>query len=111
MRPPDVDRQIRSFSGGNQQKAIIARWLYAEVDILIFDEPTRGIDVGAKQDIYGIIEELARAGKALLVVSSELPESCMWVSDRVLVMRAGSPPTLLDRSELSEERIMQHAVP
>ena len=110
MRPPDVDRQIRLFSGGNQQKAIIARWLYAEVDILIFDEPTRGIDVGAKQDIYSIIEELARAGKAILVVSSELPE-VMWVSDRVLVMRAGSPPTLLDRAELSEERIMQHAVP
>jgi len=110
MRPPDVDREIRLFSGGNQQKAIIARWLYAEVDILIFDEPTRGIDVGTKQDIYAIIEGLARDGKAIVVVSSELPE-VLWVSDRVLVMRAGSSPTLLNREELSEERIMQHAVP
>jgi ribose transport system ATP-binding protein len=110
MRPPDVDRQIRLFSGGNQQKAIIARWLYAKVDILILDEPTRGIDVGAKQDIYKIIEDLARDGKAIIVVSSEL-EEILWVSDRVLVMRAGSPPTLLNRAELSEESIMQHAVP
>jgi len=110
LRPPDIRREIRLFSGGNQQKAIICRWLYAQASILLFDEPTRGVDVGAKQEIYEVMEQLAEAGNAVVVVSSELDE-ILRVSDRVLVMRAGDPPTLLNREELSEERIMQHAVP
>ena len=73
LRPLDIDRPIRLFSGGNQQKAIICRWLMAEADILIFDEPTRGIDVGAKAEIYRLIEGLAEQGRSIIVVSSELP--------------------------------------
>ncbi|MCS6836608.1 MAG: sugar ABC transporter ATP-binding protein [Anaerolineae bacterium] len=109
LRPLNVDREIRNFSGGNQQKAILARWLNAESAILIFDEPTRGIDVGAKQEIYALMEALAERGKAILMVSSELPE-ILRLSDRVLVMRAGRAVALLERHELNEATIMQHAI-
>lgn len=110
LRPPNITRPIRNFSGGNQQKAIIARWLVASSDILIFDEPTRGIDVGAKQEIYAMMEQLAASGKAILMVSSELPE-ILRLSDRVLVMRDGQVTATLSRQQLSEETIMQHAIP
>ena len=109
LRPFQLDRQIRLFSGGNQQKAIIARWLAAGSRILLFDEPTRGIDVGAKSEIYHLIEDLAREGHSVIVVSSELPE-VMRVSDRVLVMRDGAIVAELGRDELSEETIVSHAV-
>lgn len=109
LRPFQLDRQIRLFSGGNQQKAIIARWLAAGSRILLFDEPTRGIDVGAKSEIYHLIEALAAEGHSVIVVSSELPE-VMRVSDRVLVMRDGIIVAELGRDELSEETIVSHAV-
>ncbi|PDT15400.1 ABC transporter [Rhizobium sp. J15] len=109
LRPFQLDRQIRLFSGGNQQKAIIARWLAAGSRILLFDEPTRGIDVGAKSEIYHLIEELAADGHCVIVVSSELPE-VLRVSDRVLVMRDGAIVAELGRDQLSEETIVSHAV-
>ena len=109
LRPFQLDRQIRLFSGGNQQKAIIARWLAAGSRILLFDEPTRGIDVGAKSEIYHLIEALVAEGHSVIVVSSELPE-VMRVSDRVLVMRHGTVVAELGRHELSEEAIVSHAV-
>ncbi len=109
LRPFQIDRPIKLFSGGNQQKAIIARWLAAGSDVLLFDEPTRGIDVGAKSEIYHLIEQLAAEGRAVIVVSSELPE-VMRVSDRVLVMRNGRIAAQLGRHELSEQTIVAHAV-
>ncbi len=109
LRPPDIDRAIRLFSGGNQQKAIICRWLMAEAEILIFDEPTRGIDVGAKAEIYRLIEGLAEQGRSIIVVSSELPE-ILRVSDRVLVMRRGMAEGVLSREDATEEAIMRLAV-
>ncbi len=109
LRPPDVERAIRLFSGGNQQKAIICRWLMAGAEVLIFDEPTRGIDVGAKAEIYRLIEGLAEQGRSVIVVSSELPE-ILRLSDRVLVMRRGIAEGVLNRGELSEESIMRLAV-
>jgi len=109
LRPPDIDRAIRLFSGGNQQKAIICRWLMAEADVLIFDEPTRGIDVGAKSEIYRLIEGLAEQGRSIIVVSSELPE-ILRVSDRVLVMRRGVAEGVLDRAEATEQTIMRLAI-
>ncbi len=109
LRPFQIDRPIRLFSGGNQQKAIIARWLAAGSEILLFDEPTRGIDVGAKSEIYHLIEQLAAEGKSIIVVSSELPE-VIRLSDRVLVMRNGRIATELQRHELSEQAIVKHAV-
>jgi ribose transport system ATP-binding protein len=110
LRPPDIDRPIALFSGGNQQKAIICRWLLANSDVLIFDEPTRGIDIGAKHEIYLLIERLADSGKAIIVVSSELPE-IIRISDRVLVMREGRITAELPHAELSEQAILRHAVP
>jgi len=108
LRPMDPDKPIRLFSGGNQQKAILARWLLANTEILLLDEPTRGIDVGAKQEIYKLIRRLAAEGRSMIVVSSELLE-IMTVSDRVLVMRGGRVAAELSRDELSEETIAQHA--
>lgn len=108
LRPMDPDKMIRLFSGGNQQKVIIARWLLAESQILLLDEPTRGIDVGAKQEIYRVIQRLAAEGKSIIVVSSELFE-IVSLSDRVLVMRESRITAELKRHELSEEMIMQYA--
>jgi ribose transport system ATP-binding protein len=110
LRPLQIDRPIRLFSGGNQQKAIIARWIAANTQILLFDEPTRGIDVGAKAEIYGLIEQLAAQGKSIIVVSSELPE-ILRLADRVLVMRQGQIAAELQRDALSEQAIVAHAVP
>ncbi len=114
LRPLDVSRSIGSFSGGNQQKAIIGRWLAADTRIFLFDEPTRGIDVGAKAEIYDLIERLAREGRAVIVVSSELPE-VIRVSDRVLVMREGRISTTLGPGlgggEITEANIARAAIP
>jgi ribose transport system ATP-binding protein len=109
LRPRDIDRPIRLFSGGNQQKAILCRWLMARSEILIFDEPTRGIDVGAKGEIYQLIDGLAAEGRSIIVVSSELPE-ILRLADRVLVMRRGMAEAILPRSDLSEETIMRYAI-
>ncbi|MER8577878.1 sugar ABC transporter ATP-binding protein [Mesorhizobium sp. M1423] len=110
LRPFLLDRPIRLFSGGNQQKAIIGRWLAAGTRILLFDEPTRGIDVGAKAEIYHLIEELAAEGHSVIVVSSELPE-VIRLADRVLVMRDGTVAAELGRASLSEQAIAAHAIP
>ena len=110
LRPPDVTRAIGSFSGGNQQKAIIGRWLAADTRIFLFDEPTRGIDVGAKAEIYDLIERLARQGRAIVVVSSELPE-VIRVSDRVLVMREGRISATLSGPDITEANIARNAIP
>lgn len=88
IKTPNQEQLARNLSGGNQQKVVLAKWLYAETEVLIFDEPTRGIDVGAKYEIYLLMRELAARGKALLMISSELPE-ILGMSDRILVMREG----------------------
>tara|TARA_R100000365_G_scaffold107_1_gene368 strand:+ start:2759 stop:4303 length:1545 start_codon:yes stop_codon:yes gene_type:complete len=110
LRPPDVSRKIGQFSGGNQQKAIIGRWLAADVDILLFDEPTRGIDIGAKSEIYALIERLASQGKSVIVVSSELPE-ILRVSDRVAVMREGELAGIIEGDAITEGAIAALAIP
>jgi inositol transport system ATP-binding protein len=104
------NQPVVNLSGGNQQKVVIAKALLAEPEILILDEPTRGIDIGAKTEIYSIITRLARAGKAILLVSSELPE-LMSLSDRLLVMRGGAVTAELDPLRTSQEEIMNHAMP
>ena len=96
------------LSGGNQQKVLLARWLLVNPDVLFLDDPTRGIDVGAKQDIYRIIEELAAAGKGVILVSSELPE-LLRLSDRILVLHEGCINARYDASEATQERIMAAA--
>ncbi|HEU4920489.1 MAG TPA: sugar ABC transporter ATP-binding protein [Candidatus Limnocylindrales bacterium] len=108
IRTAGIGARIRNLSGGNQQKAIFARWLNADCRILLIDEPTRGVDVGAKAEIHRLLAELADRGVAIVMVSSELPE-VLAVSDRILVMREGRITAELDRSEATEERIMLHA--
>lgn len=107
-RTPGMDALIQNLSGGNQQKVLLARWLLTDPDILIMDEPTRGIDVGAKSEIHNIISELAAMGKSIIVISSELPE-VMGVSDRIVVMREGSVMGKVERTEMSQELIMKYA--
>jgi ribose transport system ATP-binding protein len=110
LKPLNIERPIGQFSGGNQQKAIIGRWIAAGAQILLFDEPTRGIDVGAKAEIYTVIERLAAEGRSVIVVSSELPE-ILRVADRVLVMREGRIAGMLQREGLTEQAIVALAVP
>ncbi len=110
LRPLDVLRPIGSFSGGNQQKAIIGRWLAAGTQIFLFDEPTRGIDVGAKSEIYALIEQLAAQERAVIVVSSELPE-VIRLSDRVLVMQEGRLSATLAKDQITEAGIARAAIP
>ena len=108
IRPKNPEMPIANLSGGNQQKAVVARSLLANSSVLIFDEPTRGIDVGAKSEIYILMRELARQGKSIIMVSSELPE-VLLMSDRVLVMREGRLTAELTRAEASEQSIMHYA--
>jgi methyl-galactoside transport system ATP-binding protein len=105
--PGDLTR-IRSLSGGNQQKVIFARWLLTKPEILLLDEPTRGIDVGAKYEIYKLIIELAAEGKSILMVSSEMPE-LLGICDRIIVMSNGRIAGELNTSEATQEQIMSLA--
>jgi len=108
IKTPSVDQLVRNLSGGNQQKVVLAKWLIRNSDILIFDEPTRGIDVGAKSEIYTLMNELASQGKSIIMISSELPE-ILRMSDRIVVMCEGRITGEIDISEASQERIMEYA--
>jgi len=108
IKTPAMASLIQNLSGGNQQKVLLARWLLTDPDILIVDEPTRGIDVGAKTEIHNIISELAAMGKAIIVISSELPE-VMGIADRVVVMRESKVTGIIKRSEMTQEIIMKYA--
>jgi ribose transport system ATP-binding protein len=108
IRTSGSSARVRALSGGNQQKVIFAKWLHAECRILLIDEPTRGVDVGAKREIYQLLRDLADRGVAIVMVSSELPE-ILGMSDRIVVMREGRVSAELAREEASEERIMRHA--
>ena len=107
-KTPSMEQLLKNLSGGNQQKVIIARWLMKNADIFIFDEPTRGIDVGAKSEIYNLMDELVSQGKSIIMISSELPE-VLRMSDRILVMCEGRKTGELDISEATQENIMQLA--
>ena len=108
IKTPSVQQQVRLLSGGNQQKIVIAKWLLRDCDILFFDEPTRGIDVGAKAEIYKLLNALAEQGKAIVVISSELPE-VLRLSHRVLVMCEGRITGELSAADATQERIMELA--
>ena len=107
-KTPSMEQLLKNLSGGNQQKVIIARWLMKNCDIFIFDEPTRGIDVGAKSEIYNLMEDLTKQGKSIIMISSELPE-VLRMSDRIIVMCEGRKTGELDISEANQENIMQLA--
>ena len=108
IRIGEVSDPVNSLSGGNQQKVVFAKWLTMDPDILILDEPTRGIDIGAKYEIYTLIDQLVQEGKGIILISSELPE-ILALSDRILVMNSGTIVKELDWSEADEETIIRYA--
>jgi ribose transport system ATP-binding protein len=103
---PSIDQEVRRLSGGNQQKVIIGRWLAVDSQVYIFDEPTKGVDVGAKHDIYGFIADLLKRGRAVIIVSSDLPE-LLSLSDRIAIMRKGRIVGTVDAHEATEESLMK----
>jgi ribose transport system ATP-binding protein len=110
VKTPSVDELIINLSGGNQQKVILAKWLATGPKILLLDEPTRGIDVNAKREIYTFIDELTQAGLGLIVVSSELPE-ILALADRVLVLCEGRATAEFTRADATAERVLSAALP
>jgi inositol transport system ATP-binding protein len=108
VKTPSLAQLVKYLSGGNQQKVLIARWLLTEPDLLILDEPTRGIDVGAKSEIYRLMTEFVLSGKAIIMISSELPE-VLGMSDRIMVMHEGKKTGELSREEATQEKILQMA--
>lgn len=107
-KTPSMEQQLKNLSGGNQQKVIVARWLMKDCDIFIFDEPTRGIDIGAKSEMYALMEDLASKGKSIIMISSELAE-IQRLSDRVIVMCEGRITGELDVADATQEEIMRYA--
>jgi rhamnose transport system ATP-binding protein len=105
IRTPDTETPVGRLSGGNQQKTMLAKWLNTEPELLIFDEPTRGIDVGAKAEVHALIQEFVARGGAALVISSDLLE-VLGLGDRIVVMREGRQTGILDHAEATQERIM-----
>jgi ABC-type sugar transport system, ATPase component len=105
IKTPGIGQRVKNLSGGNQQKVVLAKWLTADTDVLIFDEPTRGIDVGAKSEIYRLLNDLAKQGKSIIMISSELPE-VLRMSHRILVMCEGRITGELSAAEATQERIM-----
>ncbi|MBN1200422.1 MAG: sugar ABC transporter ATP-binding protein [Anaerolineae bacterium] len=108
IRTPGLGQQVKYLSGGNQQKTVLAKWLAGSPKVLIMDEPTRGIDVGAKAEVHNLMSQLARLGIAIIMISSELPE-VLLMSDRILVMHEGRVAAILDREEATQEIIMSYA--
>ena len=108
IRTPSTNQLVKNLSGGNQQKVVVAKWLARDCDVLIFDEPTRGIDVGAKDEIYALLNELAGQGKSIIMISSELTE-VLRMSHRVAVMCEGRLNAILDIGDATQENIMEHA--
>jgi len=109
IRTPSINQFVRNLSGGNQQKVVVSKTLFANPDILIVDEPTRGIDVGAKTEIYGILNNMIAAGKSVIMVSSELPEA-LGMADRIYVMNEGKIKGVLNKNEATQEKIMHMAL-
>ena len=108
IKTPGLNTMTLQLSGGNQQKVVIGKWLNTDADIFIFDEPTRGIDVGAKVEVYNIINELIAKGAAVIMISSELPE-ILGMSDRIIVLSEGRLTAEFSREEATQEKIMAAA--
>jgi len=108
IKTPSLRQRTSNLSGGNQQKIVLAKWLAKDCDVLIFDEPTRGIDVGTKEEIYALLNDLAAAGKAIMMISSELPE-VLRMAHRIVVMCEGRVTGVLDNADADQETIMEYA--
>jgi len=109
IRTPSLDQKVVFLSGGNQQKVVLSKWLCSQAEVFIFDEPTRGVDVGAKTEIYQLMNRLTATGVAIIMISSELLE-VLGMSDRILVMRAGRITGEFSAEEATQERVLQCAL-
>ncbi|MGI5850463.1 MAG: ATP-binding cassette domain-containing protein, partial [Christensenellales bacterium] len=109
IKTAGLNQKVRDLSGGNQQKVVVGKWLFTDSNVLIFDEPTRGIDVGAKVEIYKLMVQLAREGKSIIMISSELPE-VLSMSDRIVVMHDGRVVGEVNREEASQDVILKYAI-
>jgi ribose transport system ATP-binding protein len=110
IKTPSGKQKVKNLSGGNQQKVILGKWLATQPQVLLLDEPTRGIDINAKREIYRLIDELTEQGLAVVMVSSELPE-ILGLSDRILVMSEGQKTSEFSRAEATEEALLNAALP
>ena len=108
IKAPSIESNVLTLSGGNQQKVVLAKWLMTDVKVLFLDEPTRGIDVGAKVEIYTIMEELAKKGVAIVMISSELPE-LLAMCDRFVILGNSKVQATLDKEEITQEKFMHAA--
>ena len=108
IRTPNLDQLVSKLSGGNQQKVVLARWLYSGAKVLIFDEPTRGIDVGAKAEVFTLMSQLAKKGVGIIMISSEMPE-VLAMADRILVMSEGSFSGEYQAGEATQEHLLRSA--
>ena len=109
IKTPSIYQLVGNLSGGNQQKVALAKWIERDIDVLILDEPTRGVDVGAKQEIHSLIGEIAKQGIAIILISSELPE-ILGMSDRIIVMHEGEVKAEINAEEATQESIMSYSV-
>ena len=109
IKTPRATTKVESLSGGNQQKVVLAKWLELSPDVFILNEPTRGIDVGAKAEIYRILNDLCAQGKCVILITSEMPE-LLAISDRIMVMFEGRVSGLLNASEATQERVVELAI-
>jgi ribose transport system ATP-binding protein len=109
IKTPSAEQRVQNLSGGNQQKTVLAKWLFTDAQVLIFDEPTRGIDVGAKQEIYRLMGDLVKGGKSIIMISSDMPE-LLAMSDRIMVLRNSELAGFLEKQEITEERILSLAI-
>lgn len=108
IKTPSIRQTVQNLSGGNQQKVVLSKWLSRETQILIFDEPTRGIDVGAKYEIYKLMNDIVAQGKTIILISSEM-EELIGMSDRIIVLSEGKITGELQKEEFSQEMIMKYA--
>ena len=108
IHTPSLDRRVMFLSGGNQQKVVLARWLCSDAKILIFDEPTRGIDVGAKAEVFSLMNDLTKKGVGIVMISSEMPE-ILAMADRILVMRGGQFTAEYEEGEATQEDLLRNA--
>ena len=109
IKTPSINQEVQFLSGGNQQKVVLAKWLFADSNLIIFDEPTRGIDIGSKEEIYKLMVQLAKEGKYILMVSSDMPE-LIAMCDKVIVMRQGRVVGEIMRQDLNEEVVLTYSI-
>jgi ABC-type sugar transport system ATPase subunit len=106
IKTPSLKQQVKNLSGGNQQKVVLAKWLFTRCEVLIFDEPTRGIDVGAKHEIYLLMQKLVEEGKVIIMITSEMDE-LLGMADRIIVMREGKITGDIMRHEATQEKVLK----